>query len=83
MKVMVCLVNGDAWPFPRFVGRPGEGWLVLEIGNLLGGDDSRDHQEDENSESNSLTHVTSIALQRKVLPPNEERFIRRASRQEG
>src|SRR5262245_55888592 len=40
MKIMVCLVNRDAWPFPRFVGRSGHGRLVLEIGDLLGGDDA-------------------------------------------
>jgi hypothetical protein len=59
MKVVVRLVNRDARPFPRFVSGPGDGGIVFEIGDLLGGAVARKDPEDDNDERNSLNHVLS------------------------
>src|SRR5262249_608850 len=58
------------WPFPCFVGGSGDGRLVLEIGNLVGGDDACSHQQRANSEHGSPTHVVPLSPRGKVLSPN-------------
>ena len=67
MEIVVRLVDRDAGTLARFVGRPGNGRVVLQVGHLLGLNGARGRQQEDAGEQESLDHVTSLSS--RCFPP--------------